>query len=397
MRKLFLLMMAMMAIGSHADEISVEDVVLTEGESATTDICLTNTTEYIALQMDLTLPEGVVPDREGSTLTDRAASGMTLSIGKKKDRYTIIVSQAEAIPFSGTEGAVIHLKLNAGNSFDSGEATLSGIRVVNKEGQRIFLDDSTFLIKKNEPYAVLTDNEDGSQTLSFVFDAFRSEHEETTFALQTLEEVEPEWWSNGYSSNITRVVFDDSFAKAKPVTTHSWIREMPITSVEGLENLNTAEVKDMGAMFYHSSSLESLDLSHFDMTNANDVSYMLFGCSGLSYLSIPLGMENLGGSDCEGIGQPNHPCEIRVPEGFDFGLDDDVTSSTFYWKGGWFTKFLLGDVNHDGKVNVSDVMLTVNEVLGKRSDNFHFKNGDINGDNKITVSDVMQIVRIIVH
>ncbi len=57
----------------------------------------------------------------------------------------------------------------------------------------------------------------------------------------------------------------------------------------------------------------------------------------------------------------------------------------------------LGDVNHDGEVNVVDVMMTVSEILGKRVKDFHAENADVNGDNTINISDVMGIVDLVLH
>ena len=54
-----------------------------------------------------------------------------------------------------------------------------------------------------------------------------------------------------------------------------------------------------------------------------------------------------------------------------------------------------GDVNGDSRVNVADVMATVNYVLGKAPTAFIFAKADINQDNNVNVSDVMSIVKII--
>ena len=55
----------------------------------------------------------------------------------------------------------------------------------------------------------------------------------------------------------------------------------------------------------------------------------------------------------------------------------------------------LGDVNGDGDVNVTDVMMTVGYILGNVPNGFIRDAGDINGDNDINVTDVMMIVNII--
>lgn len=393
MRRLFLSILAIMAAATiYADNISVEDIVLTDGGSETVDACLDNTTEYVALQMTLTLPEGVTLDKEGCSLSDRAGSGMTLSIGKKRDYYTIIVSSEGASSFTGTDGAVLHLTLKAEGTFEKGEATLSGIRVVDTDGNRVFLDDCTFLIGKKEPYVILSTNDDGTSTLTFVYDELRDQQSEATYSLQTLDELEPGWWLDGSCANVTQVVFDPSFTEVRPTTTHSWIRDMPVTEVEGIEYLNTSEVTDMGAMFYCSSSLTSLDLSHCDLSNVTDFTYTFYGCSSLRYLALPMEASAMDDTSCEGIGSWSEPCEIDVPVGFEFGVD---TSGTFPWKGGWFKlNVLLGDANGDGRVNVADVMLTVNYSLGKNPNNFIFRNANVNGDEMVNVTDVMMILKL---
>ena len=57
---------------------------------------------------------------------------------------------------------------------------------------------------------------------------------------------------------------------------------------------------------------------------------------------------------------------------------------------------LLGDVNNDGIVNVTDVMLTVNYVVGQTPAGFVEANADMNADGTITVTDVIAIVNIAV-
>ena len=51
----------------------------------------------------------------------------------------------------------------------------------------------------------------------------------------------------------------------------------------------------------------------------------------------------------------------------------------------------------DGEVTVTDVMLTVNHIMGEDDDAFHSKYADINQDGEINVTDVMLIVGIILN
>ena len=57
----------------------------------------------------------------------------------------------------------------------------------------------------------------------------------------------------------------------------------------------------------------------------------------------------------------------------------------------------LGDVDHNGDVNVVDVMMTVGKILGDMVSGFHVENADVNGDGSLNVIDVMGIVNIVLR
>lgn len=59
-----------------------------------------------------------------------------------------------------------------------------------------------------------------------------------------------------------------------------------------------------------------------------------------------------------------------------------------------FKPFLLGDVNFDGKVNVTDVIIVTNHYLKDTTNELDLNVSDINGDNKINVTDVIGITNI---
>ena len=55
---------------------------------------------------------------------------------------------------------------------------------------------------------------------------------------------------------------------------------------------------------------------------------------------------------------------------------------------------LRGDINGDGKVDVSDVNIVINIMLGKAQASSYPGNADVNSDNKVDVSDVNLIINI---
>ena len=56
----------------------------------------------------------------------------------------------------------------------------------------------------------------------------------------------------------------------------------------------------------------------------------------------------------------------------------------------------MGDVNHDGYINVTDVMMIVNHILGNYYPNFHEEEADLDGNGRIDVTDALRVVQIII-
>ncbi len=99
----------------------------------------------------------------------------------------------------------------------------------------------------------------------------------------------PAWAGTDYSPNkvVTKVEFDASFKDFRPTTTNSWFSYFEaLTTIEGLENLNTSKVTDMSKMFYYCSSLRSLNLSNFNTSAVTNMSYMFYDCSSLTELNV---------------------------------------------------------------------------------------------------------------
>lgn len=61
------------------------------------------------------------------------------------------------------------------------------------------------------------------------------------------------------------------------------------------------------------------------------------------------------------------------------------------------SSILKGDANGDGDVNISDVVLLVNKVLGASSSVFIAANCDMNSDGDINVSDVSILINLILE
>ena len=88
-------------------------------------------------------------------------------------------------------------------------------------------------------------------------------------------------------ASLEKVVFEESFKKFEPTTLSSFFKELKyLTSISGLENLNTTHVTDMSKMFYNCYELNSLDLSQFNTGNVEKMNEMFYNCHGLNSLDL---------------------------------------------------------------------------------------------------------------
>ena len=130
-------------------------------------------------------------------------------------------------------------------------------------------------------------------TLTFYYDALRSTRTGTTWGIEETKKKGDDTFAvwAGTSDEpdriTTRVVFDASFRDFRPTTTARWFYYcFEIKQIEGLEFLNTSEVKDMSGMFAGCYCLTSLDLSHFNTQNVTNMGEMFSRCTSLTSLDL---------------------------------------------------------------------------------------------------------------
>ena len=144
-------------------------------------------------------------------------------------------------------------------------------------------DNPGYFTDKHEAYAVYTED---NTTLTFYYDTQRDTRPGITYDLNTGRN-QPEWINDEIYESVNRVVFEPSFAAARPVSTYMWFYCMEnVQSIEGIEYLNTSEVTNMGAMFMGCSGLTNLDVSHFNTDKSTDMFNMFKECSSLTSLDL---------------------------------------------------------------------------------------------------------------
>lgn len=132
-----------------------------------------------------------------------------------------------------------------------------------------------------EPYAVLSEE---NTVLTFYYDGKKEKRGGLSVGPFAFDEVH---WG-GHHKDITTVVFDKSFANCTSITSmYCWFQRCNnLTTINGIENLNTSNVTNMGSMFQYCYNLESIDLSHFDTKNLTDISQMFSLCKKMKALDM---------------------------------------------------------------------------------------------------------------
>ena len=130
-----------------------------------------------------------------------------------------------------------------------------------------------------EAYAVV----DGT-TLTFYYDGKKDSRQGKKYGMNTGDDF-PGW--SAESDNIKKAVIDSTFVAYSPASTAHWFEHhINLTSIEGMDNLNTSETTFMRSMFYESSALTSVEVSQFDTRNVTDMSWMFFGCQSVTGLGL---------------------------------------------------------------------------------------------------------------
>ena len=251
-------------------------------------------------------------------------------------------------------------------------------------------------------YAVVTKNAEGNPvSVVFYYDKLKETRggENITIVRSLNAQGAYQNWAKYTLASAT---FDPSFANYHGMTRlYYWFNNcQPLTTITGLENLNTENVTTMYGMFSQCTSLTELDVSNFNVSNVTEMSYMFHYCDKLKTIYATANWaEQATGANSSGmfsyctslVGGANTTYNQSHADITYAHLDGGTANP------GYFTDknaFLRGDVNGDGYVTIADVTTLVNIILGK---NEAPANGvaDVNNDTTITIADVTTLVNII--
>ncbi|MBO7143160.1 MAG: BspA family leucine-rich repeat surface protein [Bacteroidales bacterium] len=155
-----------------------------------------------------------------------------------------------------------------------------------------------YLLKGISPYAVVSADE---TTLSFYYDDQWVSREGAVYGMNWKDHGARWARNSNVTQNITTVIFDGSFADARPFSCREWFSGfVNLTKIENIEYLNTEKVINMSMMFYDCCSLTALDVTKFKTDKVKNMHFMFY-CSGSSNLTV-LDLTNFNTANVEDMG-----------------------------------------------------------------------------------------------
>lgn len=270
-----------------------------------------------------------------------------------------------------------------------------------------------------EAYAKYTSTD---KTLAFYYDDLKSTRPGKTYSLNT-GTYSPGWQFDGNNISITQVVFDPSFADARPVSAYCWFSWMiNLQSITGIQYLNTSNMTTMHWMFQGCKVLTSLDVSGFvtdkvnnmdgmfaycpfttlDVSNFNTakvtvMSFMFSYCPNLTTIYVGSGWSTKAVAESLEmfINSPN----LRGCQGTTYDANhidvayahiDGGPSNPGYFTGKF--DYIPGDVNGDGQVKIADVTALINYLLSGEASAINLDAADVNGDGQVKIADVTALI-----
>ena len=287
-------------------------------------------------------------------------------------------------------------------------------------------------------YKTYTEYDASTQTLTYYYDGKYNIREGETELYDPIGNPDAVRFA-GYSDKVTKAVIDPSMKDA-PLTSMEGmfyggmdpetfkIYSLPnLTTIEGLENLNTFIATDMGSMFVMCSSLTSLDLSSFNTSNVTDMGGMFLGCNALQTVDVSsfdvtkvTNMSMMFGSCrelttiCCNTDWRTSPaltnsylmfsgCKKIVGDKGTTFIDDNNKDATYAHPDGgtsdpgYFSLRLKGDADGNGQVNAADIVAISNYMIGNPPAGFSKANADVNLDGIINIADIVAVSNIIMN
>ena len=216
----------------------------------------------------------------------------------------------------------------------------------------------------------------------------------------------------GYYRKVKKAVIDPSMKDAPLISmygmffggihneTYAFQTLSNMTTIEGMENLNTANVTRMDYMFEGCSALQTVDVSSFDISKVTKMDMMFSDCNNLTtiYCATDWSTSTATSSNmfygCTSLVGGEGTTYNSSYKDKTYARPDGGKKSP-----GYFTDstILKGDADGDGKVTAADIVAMTNYIMGNPPADFSKANADINLDGVIDIADIVAVSNIILN
>ena len=254
--------------------------------------------------------------------------------------------------------------------------------------------------------SVYTEFDESTGTLTYYYDDKRSERTGVTELYDPENNPDAVRFAD-YYYYVTKAVIDPSMKDAPLISMRKMFyggynpetSEMStldyMTSIEGLENLNTSIVTDMSLMFNGCQSLTSLDLNSFNISNVTTMREMFSGCLILTTIFC----QNDWSTSTAISDNMFLSCDNLVG-GKGTTFDSNVIDATYArpdggtGKPGYFTDYIRGDANNNGEVEIGDITSVLTLMANPDATGYNNKAADANQSGEIEIGDITTILTI---
>ena len=188
----------------------------------------------------------------------------------------VVISDTSLINFDG-------VNLTAVKPFNSAENMIVTINGIDYEIS--ITDENDIATCGEDAYAIIYDN----GTMVIQKGANADDSIGTATHILSIGATGTPWLDSDnnidYTTEITNVIFKNELI-GRTSLSGFFATCGNITSITGLNLLDTSEVTDVSGMFYNCASLETIDVSGFDTANITNMSSLFSGCSSLSSLNV---------------------------------------------------------------------------------------------------------------
>ena len=148
---------AIVPMAETPNSITLQDLALIPGETATLLVDMTNDVDITAFQFDIKLPEGIsIPvDEYGDpliSLTSRATNTHQIVSAYQEDgSLRVAAYSSKSRPFKGNSGTLVEITLEAASTLEDGtyNIDMSTVYIIKPDGTQLDIDDFTHSIEIN--------------------------------------------------------------------------------------------------------------------------------------------------------------------------------------------------------------------------------------------------------